>query len=83
MGTGWEYKLAHLGNPMGEDVEARANAFGRLGWELVAIDVGTWVFKRPTPLVEEGTAEAVMEQTVPLAETSSGIASVAIPSITS
>ena len=66
----WEYKLASMGNPLEPGVEERANAFGHQGWELVAIDAGVWVFKRPRA-DDPGDQEplrALMEQTVPLAE---------------
>lgn len=49
---GWEYKLVLMGNPFQADVEERANALGRLGWELVGTDAGVWIFKRPTELVQ-------------------------------
>jgi hypothetical protein len=62
---GWEYKLVSMGNPLEPDVEQRANAFGRLGWELAAIDAGVWVFKRPAEPLEE-SAETAVEQAVPL-----------------
>jgi len=62
---GWEYKLVSMGNPLQADVEERANAFGRLGWELVTIDAGVWVFKRGTPALD-GSVEAEVELTVPV-----------------
>jgi hypothetical protein len=62
---GWEYKLVSMGNPLEPDVEQRASAFGRLGWELVAIDAGVWVFKRPAELLDE-SAETAVEQAVPV-----------------
>ncbi len=64
----WEYKLVSIGNPLEPDTELRANTFGKLGWELAAIDAGVWIFKRP--LVEEAATglQAIMEETVPLAE---------------
>jgi hypothetical protein len=67
----WEYKLVSMGNPLEPGIEERANAFGRLGWELVAIDSGVWIFKRPahdTPPVGE-PLRALVEMTVPLAKT--------------
>ena len=64
-GDGWEYKLVSMGNPLQGDVEERANAFGRLAWELVTIDAGVWVFKRPTQALEDsGVAE--VELAVPV-----------------
>ena len=65
----WEYKLVPMGNPLEPDVEPRANAMGRLGWELAAIDAAVWVFKRL--LVEDepsGPLQALLEETVPLTE---------------
>jgi hypothetical protein len=62
---GWEYKLVSMGNPLEPDVEQRASAFGRLGWELVAIDAGVWVFKRPADPLDE-SAETAVEQAVPV-----------------
>jgi hypothetical protein len=62
---GWEYKLVSMGNPLEPDVEQRASAFGRLGWELVAIDAGVWVFKRPAEPLDE-SAETAVEQAVPV-----------------
>lgn len=64
-GDGWEYKLVCMGNPLQADVEERANAFGRLGWELVTIDAGVWVFKRRTEALDE-SAEAEVELAVPV-----------------
>ncbi|MGI9145050.1 MAG: hypothetical protein ACR2IK_00620 [Chloroflexota bacterium] len=67
---GWEYKLVSIGNPLEPDTELRANTVGKLRWELVAIDAGVWIFKRP--LVEEAEAatglQAIMEETVPITE---------------
>ena len=66
----WEYMLLAMGNPLQSGVEDRANAAGGQGWELVAIDAGVWVFKRPRreePGVEE-PLRALLEQTVPLTE---------------
>ena len=64
----WEYKLVSMGNPLEPDTEPRANALGKLGWELAAIDAGVWIFKRP--LVEEPATplQAIMEETIPIAE---------------
>lgn len=64
-GPGWEYKLVSMGNPLQVEVEERANAFGRLGWELVTIDAGVWVFKRRTEALRE-SAEAEVELAVPI-----------------
>jgi hypothetical protein len=66
--TRWEYKLVSMGNPLEPDVELRANALGRLGWELAAFEAGVWVFKRQ---LAEAPAEpeplkAIIEQTVPI-----------------
>jgi hypothetical protein len=67
----WEYKLVSMGNPLVADVEMRANVLGRQGWELTAIDAGVWVFKRPASdeAFAIGTLEAIIEETVPVAET--------------
>jgi len=66
----WEYKLVSMGNPLEPDVELRANVVGKQGWELATIDAGVWIFKRPA--VEEAVAggilEAIIEETVPVAE---------------
>lgn len=64
----WEYKLVSMGNPLQEDVESRANALGKLGWELTAIDAGVWVFKRPLVDQPMSALQAVFEETVPIAE---------------
>ncbi len=66
----WEYKLVSMGNPLEPDVELRANALGKQGWELAAIDAGVWVFKRsmPNDSLPTSALEAIIEQTVPLAE---------------
>jgi hypothetical protein len=75
----WEYKLVPMGNPLEPDVEPRANAMGRLGWELVAIDATVWVFKRPWNEDEPtGPLQALMEETIPLTETET--AALATPS---
>ena len=34
----WQYRLVNMGNPLQPEEEERANAFGRHGWELVAVD---------------------------------------------
>ena len=64
----WEYKLVSMGNPLEPDVELRANTIGKQGWELVAIDAGVWIFKRPGPREAPavGQLEALVEETVPL-----------------
>lgn len=64
----WEYKLISIGNPLEPDTEARANAVGKQGWELVAIDAGVWIFKRPLLDEPTGPLEAILEETVPLTE---------------
>ena len=66
--TCWEYKLVSMGNPLEPDTELRANTIGKQCWELAAIDAGVWIFKRP--LVEESATglQAIMEETVPMAE---------------
>jgi hypothetical protein len=66
--SAWEYKLVPMGNPLEPGVEERANAFGKQGWDLVAIDAGIWVFKRPghDEVAGEESLRALMEQTVPL-----------------
>ena len=68
--TVWEYKLVPMGNPLEPGIEERANAFGHQGWDLVAIDAGVWIFKRPRPEdpAEEEPLRALLEQTVPLTE---------------
>ena len=67
----WEYRLVSMGNPLQPETEQRANAFGKQGWELAAIDAGVWVFKRPlAPEPETADAlQAIIEETVPIAET--------------
>ncbi|MCA1648092.1 MAG: hypothetical protein LC797_22385 [Chloroflexi bacterium] len=73
--TPWEYKLVSMGNPLEPDTEQRANAIGRQGWELAAIDAGVWIFKRIL-IADAATAlEAIMEETVPMAELETTIAS--------
>lgn len=62
-----------MGNPLQPDVEERANAFGHLGWELVTIDAGVWVFKRPTSVEPEEPLVALLEQTIPVVETESSL----------
>jgi hypothetical protein len=64
----WEYKLVSMGNPLEPDVELRANTIGKQGWELVAIDAGVWIFKRPGPREAPavGQLEALVEETVPV-----------------
>lgn len=57
-----------MGNPLNADVEERANGLGRLGWELVAIDAGVWVFKRPATEGDDESLESLMQETVPLVE---------------
>jgi hypothetical protein len=68
--TRWEYKLVQMGNPLESGVQERADAFGNQCWELVAIDAGVWVFKRPRAHGTEPTEplRALVEQTVPLIE---------------
>jgi hypothetical protein len=60
-----------MGNPLQPETEQRANAFGRQGWELAAIDAGVWIFKRPLTGDPEPAAalQAIIEETVPIAET--------------
>jgi hypothetical protein len=65
----WEYKLVSMGNPLEPDVEPRANALGKLGWELAAIDAGVWIFKRHYAEEPATALQAIMEETVPLSET--------------
>jgi hypothetical protein len=64
----WEYKLVTMGNPLEPDTALRANAVGKLGWELAAIDAGVWVFKRQ--LVDEPASplQAIMEETIPMTD---------------
>jgi hypothetical protein len=66
----WEYRLVEMGNPLGGDVEERANGFGLQGWELAAIDAGVWIFKRSRPVepAEQEPLRALIEQTVPIVE---------------
>lgn len=50
-------------------VELRANALGKQGWELAAIDAGVWIFKRsPIDEGETNALEAIIEETVPVQE---------------
>jgi hypothetical protein len=67
----WAYRLVSMGNPLQPETEQRANALGKQGWELAAIDAGVWVFKRPlTDETEPADAlQAIIEETVPIAET--------------
>ena len=60
-----------MGNPLAAEVEPRANAFGKRGWELAAIDAGVWIFKRlaSQEAGANGALEAIIEETVPVAET--------------
>jgi hypothetical protein len=65
----WEYKLVSMGNPLEPDVELRANVLGKQGWELITTDAGVWIFKRPaTEEAATGALEAIMEETVSMAE---------------
>ena len=64
----WEYKLVSMGNPLEPDVEPRANALGKLGWELAAIDAGVWIFKRHHAAEVTSALEAIIEETVPVTE---------------
>lgn len=66
--TPWEYKLVSMGNPLEPDTEQRANAIGKQGWELAAIDAGVWIFKRLLVAESATPLQAIMEQTVPIAE---------------
>ena len=69
----WEYKLVSMGNPLEPDVEQRANALGKQGWLLVAIDAGVWVFTRPA--TDEPTTDvlaAIIEETVPVVPAPAG-----------
>lgn len=60
-----------MGNPLEPGIQERANVFGRHGWELVAIDAGTWIFKRPSTIKEaEEPLQAILEETVPLVQAS-------------
>ncbi|HEV7664413.1 MAG TPA: hypothetical protein VGQ62_12815 [Chloroflexota bacterium] len=63
----WEYKLISMGNPLEPDTEPRANAVGKQGWELAAVDAGVWIFKRPLVEEQTGQLQAIMEQTMPMA----------------
>jgi hypothetical protein len=64
----WEYKLVSMGNPLEPDTGLRANAVGKLGWELAAIDAGVWIFKRPVLEESASPLQAIMEETVPMTE---------------
>ena len=64
----WEYKLVSMGNPLEPDTGQRANAVGKLGWELVAIDAGVWVFKRQALDEPASPLQAIMEETIPMTE---------------
>ena len=66
--TPWEYKLVSMGNPLEPDTEHRANAIGKQGWELAAIDAGVWIFKRMVVGESATPLQAIMEQTVPMTE---------------
>jgi hypothetical protein len=66
--TPWEYKLVSMGNPLEPDTEQRANAIGKQGWELAAIDAGVWIFKRLLMSESATPLQALMEETVPMAE---------------
>ena len=70
----WEYKLVSMGNPLEADVELRANALGKQGWELATIDAGVWIFKRPAheEPAEANAIAAILEETVPVAEATNG-----------
>ena len=72
--TPWAYKLVSMGNPLEPDTEERANAIGKQGWELAAIDAGVWIFKRPLQAESATTLQAIMEETIPLAEPEPSIA---------
>jgi hypothetical protein len=65
----WEYKLVSMGNPLEPDIELRANALGKHGWELTAIDAGVWVFKRPLIAESHSALKAIIEETVPFRDT--------------
>jgi hypothetical protein len=69
----YEYKLVSMGNPLQPDTELRANALGRLGWDLAAIDAGVWVFKRRLNDEPATPLQALMEATVPLGEPETGV----------
>lgn len=71
--TAWQYKLITMGNPLEPQTEARANALGKQGWDLVAIDAGVWIFKRALVEEDSGSLEAIMAETVPLSEEESVI----------
>jgi len=71
----WEYKLVSMGNPLEPDVEQRANALGRLGWELAAIDAGVWIFKRHHAADAPSALEAIIEETVPVGDLATEVAS--------
>jgi len=78
----WEYKLVSMGNPLEADVESRANALGKQGWDLAAIDAGVWIFKRPAPEGNPpvGALEAIIDETVVLAESASDESPVSLTS---
>ena len=67
----WEYLTTPL---LIHNTAAILNNWGKQGWELITIDAGVWIFKRPAS--DEGALgalEAIIEETVPLAE-SEGLA---------
>jgi hypothetical protein len=64
----WEYKLVTMGNPLEPDTGVRANAVGKLGWELAAIDAGVWIFKRQVTDEQASPLQAIMEETVPMTD---------------
>jgi hypothetical protein len=63
-----------MGNPLGEDVEERANSLGAQGWELATIDAGVWIFKRPRANEAKEPLRALIEETVPIVEEASATA---------
>lgn len=66
-GHRWEYSFVSLGNPAAEGVLEQTNALGKLGWELVLIEAGVWIFKRPAAEQEQEDAlTALLEETVPI-----------------
>jgi hypothetical protein len=72
--TPWEYKLVPMGDPLAPNTEQRANAIGKQGWELAAIDAGVWIFKRLLAHDSAAALQALMDVTVPLAEPDPSIA---------
>lgn len=49
----WEYlSVQALRDPFAIDVTRELNHWGRVGWELVAVEHGCYIFKRPLKVDE-------------------------------